>query len=64
MYYRLKNDVAIRKWKYIDRAIYIKGSENAVPVSKEEFFAAAKTLSSFSGITKSTARSFRIVSRQ
>ena len=37
MYYRLKNDVAIRKWKYIDRAIYIKGSENAVPVSKEEF---------------------------
>ena len=37
MYYRLKDDVALRKWKLIDRAIYIRGSENAVAVSKEEF---------------------------
>ena len=37
MFYRLKDRVALRKWKYVDRAIYIKGQENAIGASKEEF---------------------------
>lgn len=37
MYYRLKDDIALRKWRYVDRAIYRKGVENAFGVSQNEF---------------------------
>lgn len=37
MYYRLKNDIALRKWRYVDRAIYMKGVEHAMGVDEEEF---------------------------
>ena len=37
MFYRLKENVSLRKWKFIDRSIYEKGYENARPVSKEDF---------------------------
>ena len=37
MYYRLTDHIALRKWRYVDRAIYIKGHENAIGCSKEEF---------------------------
>ena len=37
MYYRLKEDIALRKWKYVDRAVYHKNSDQAHGVSKEEF---------------------------
>ena len=37
MYYRLKDNIALRKWRYVDRAIYIRGNDHALSVSKEEF---------------------------
>lgn len=37
MLYRLKNSIALRKWRYVDRAVYIKGRDYAISVSKEEF---------------------------
>ncbi len=37
MYYRLKDNVALRKWKYVDRAVYLKGVVHALPASAEEF---------------------------
>ena len=37
MYFRLKADIALRKWKYVDRALYRKGMDCAFPVSKEDF---------------------------
>ena len=37
MYYRLNDKVALRKWKYVDRAIYIKDVVHASPVPQEEF---------------------------
>jgi radical SAM protein with 4Fe4S-binding SPASM domain len=37
MYYRLKDNVALRAWKYVDRAIYIKGVDHALGISEEEF---------------------------
>lgn len=37
MYYRLKDNVALRKWKYVDRAVYVKGVVHALPASAEEF---------------------------
>lgn len=37
MYYRLKNDIALRKWKYVDRAVIKKGIDNALSASKKEF---------------------------
>ena len=37
MYYRLTNSVALRRWKYVDRAIYYKGTDLAQSISKEEF---------------------------
>ena len=37
MFYRLSNDIALRKWKYIDRAVYRMGMENAFGVTNEEF---------------------------
>ena len=37
MFYRLKDDIALRKWRYVDRAYYRKGVDQALGVSKEEF---------------------------
>ena len=37
MYYRLKDNVGLRKWRYVDRAIYIKGRDLASGCSKEEW---------------------------
>ena len=37
MFYRLKDDVGLRKWRYVDRAYYRKGVDHALGVSKEEF---------------------------
>lgn len=37
MYYRVRDDIALRKWRYVDRAIYIKGSDLATGISKEEW---------------------------
>ena len=37
MFYRLKENIALRKWKFVDRSIYMKGYECARPVSKEHF---------------------------
>ena len=37
MYYRLKDHIALRKWKYVDRAIYDKRHDQADGVSQDEF---------------------------
>ena len=37
MHYRLSPQIALRKWKYVDRAIYVRGREHALGASKEEF---------------------------
>ena len=37
MYCRLKEDIALRKWKYVDRAVYRKGMDHAFPILKEKF---------------------------
>lgn len=37
MYYRLKDDVGLRKWRYVDRAVYRKKSDIAFGVSQKEF---------------------------
>ena len=37
MYYKLNDNLALRKWKYVDRAIYAKGVQNAFTVSQEDF---------------------------
>lgn len=37
MFFRLADNIALRKWRYVDRAIYIKGVDTAIGVSKEDF---------------------------
>ena len=37
MFYKLKEDIALRKWRYVDRALYVRGLDHALSVSKEEF---------------------------
>lgn len=37
MYYRLKDRFALRKWNYVERALYAKGADLAFGVSQEEF---------------------------
>lgn len=37
MFYRLVDRIALRKWKYVDRSIYVRGREDALGVTKEEF---------------------------
>ena len=37
MFYRLKDQIALRKWKLVARALYIKGTDHALSVSKEDF---------------------------
>jgi len=37
MFYRSTSNTALRKWKYVDRAIYRRGTDHALGVSKEEF---------------------------
>ena len=37
MFYRIKDNIGLRKWKFVDHAIYKKGVVHALMVSKEEF---------------------------
>ena len=37
MFYKISSNIGLRKWKYVDRAVYVKGIDHALPVSKEEF---------------------------
>ena len=37
MYYRLKDNIALRKWRYVDRAIYVKDVDHALSVSPKDF---------------------------
>ena len=37
MFYKIKDNIALRKWRYVDRAIYFKGHDCAAGVSKEEW---------------------------
>ena len=37
MFYRIKDNIALRKWKYVDRALYRKGREDAFGVSENDF---------------------------
>ena len=37
MFYRIKDNIALRKWRYVDRAIYIKGYDHALGIKKEEW---------------------------
>lgn len=37
MYYKLSDRIALRKWKYVDRAVYIKNIDHALPIDKDEF---------------------------
>ena len=37
MYYRLNDNIALRRWRYVDRAIYFKDEDCAASVSKDEF---------------------------
>ena len=37
MFYKIASDIGLRKWKYVDRAIAIKGVDHALPIAKEEF---------------------------
>jgi len=37
MFYRLKDDIALRKWRYVDRAVYRKGMDLATGISEEAF---------------------------
>lgn len=37
MYYKLSGEIALRKWKYVDRAVYKRGVEHALPISQKEF---------------------------
>ena len=37
MFYRLQNHIALRKWKFVDRAIYVRNVDHALGVSKEDF---------------------------
>ena len=37
MYYRVKDNIGLRKWQKVDRAYYIKGVDNAQGLTKEEW---------------------------
>lgn len=37
MYYRVQDFIGLRRWKYVDRAIYIKNVTDAKSVTKEQF---------------------------
>lgn len=37
MFYRISENIALRKWKYVDRALYRKGREDAFGVSENDF---------------------------
>ena len=37
MFYKIANNIGLRKWKYVDRAIYVKGVDHALGIQKEEF---------------------------
>ena len=42
MYYRIKDNIALRKWRYVDRALYVRGSDHAFGISQDEFDLALK----------------------
>ncbi|MCR5078782.1 MAG: radical SAM protein [Bacilli bacterium] len=37
MYYRIRDDFALRKWRYVDRAIYAKGQDCAFGIDKKKW---------------------------
>lgn len=37
MYYKLSENIGLRRWKYVDRAIYMKGVDHALNISSEAF---------------------------
>ena len=37
MYYKIRENIALREWKYVSRAIYIKGIDHALRIDKDEF---------------------------
>ncbi len=37
MYYKLKDNVGLRQWKYVDRSIYVKNATYASPISQEKW---------------------------
>lgn len=37
MFYKLSDNIALRKWRYVDRAIYYKKEDHALSISKEDF---------------------------
>ena len=37
MFYRIKDNIALRKWKYVDHAIYKKGVDHAFSITSDEF---------------------------
>ena len=37
LYYRLKDRIGLRKWRYVDRAIYVKGASLATGCPKDEW---------------------------
>ena len=37
MFYRISDNIALRKWRYVDRAIYYKKEDHALSISKEDF---------------------------
>lgn len=37
MFYRITDHIALRKWRYVDRALYLRGADCAIGISKEEW---------------------------
>lgn len=37
MFYKISDNIALRKWRYVDRAIYYKKEDHALSISKEDF---------------------------
>ena len=37
MFFKISDDIALRKWRYVDRAIYYKKEDHALSISKEDF---------------------------
>ena len=37
MFYKLSNTIALRKWKYVERALYLRGVDHAISIIKDEF---------------------------
>ena len=37
MFYKISSNIGLRKWKYVDRGVYVKGIDHALSIPKEEF---------------------------